>query len=86
VITNQGNGHQAAIYDLTSRATLILNPNSRNDERVSFAPNGAMLIFSTKSRGKASLRGVSSDGRFTYLLPSTDDEVIEPAWSPFMPK
>lgn len=86
LITNQGNGHQAAIYDLASRQTLVLNPSSRNDERASFSPNGAMVIYSTKSGGKASLRGVSVDGRFTYKLPSTDNEVMEPAWSPFLRK
>lgn len=82
VITNQGSGYQTAIYNLQTRQTRILS-ETRNDESPTYAPNGAMVIYATKTRGKSSLRGVSADGRFRYTLPSDESEVRSPAWSPF---
>ena len=53
------------------------------DESPSFAPNGAMILYATRSRGRGALAGVSIDGRVRQRLRVDVGEVREPAWSPF---
>ena len=53
------------------------------DESPSVAPNGNAIVYSTKVRGKSTLVVVSSDGQVEYQLPTTSNEIIEPAWSNF---
>ena len=54
-----------------------------SDESPSVAPNGNAIVYSTQVNGKSTLVVVSSDGQVEYQLPSTSNEVIEPAWSNF---
>jgi len=53
------------------------------DESPSIAPNGASLIYATKSAGKGILGSVSLDAGTRFALPSTSGDVREPAWSPY---
>ena len=56
------------------------------DESPSFAPNGSMIIYATTTRnGRGELAAVSVDGSFQQSL-ANEDEVREPAWSPFNKK
>jgi TolB protein len=55
------------------------------DESPSIAPNGANLIYATQYQGQGILAVVSLDGRVKYRLPSSNGDVREPAWSPFLP-
>ncbi|HEY5601795.1 MAG TPA: Tol-Pal system beta propeller repeat protein TolB [Gammaproteobacteria bacterium] len=53
------------------------------DESPSFAPNGSMIIYATTTRrGRGELAAVSVDGSVKQSL-AYEDEVREPAWSPF---
>lgn len=54
------------------------------DESPSVAPNGAMLLYATKYRGKGVLAAVSMDAGVKFRLPSKRGDVREPAWSPFI--
>lgn len=54
------------------------------DESPSVAPNGSMIIFATKEQRKGILGIVSVDGQVEFRLPSSEGDVREPAWSPFL--
>ncbi len=66
------------------RDDLRILTETRLDESPSLAPNGTMLIYATKERGRGILAVVSIDGRVKYRLPSSSGDVREPAWSPFI--
>ncbi|GAA5315283.1 MAG: Tol-Pal system beta propeller repeat protein TolB [Candidatus Pelagadaptatus aseana] len=53
------------------------------DESPSIAPNGAMLMYATKYRGKGILGAVSLDAGVKFRLPSKQGDVREPSWSPY---
>lgn len=71
-----------AVQELDT-GTLRLLTETHLDESPSVAPNGAMLIYSTRYRGRGVLAVVSLDAGTRYYLPSERGEVREPAWSPF---
>ncbi len=82
LVTLDRGGYRIAVLDLASRNLRVLT-NGSQDESPSFAPNGAMVIYATRERGRGSLAIVSSDGRFQQRLSSDQGDVREPAWSPF---
>jgi TolB protein len=43
-----------------------------------------MIMYATKFNGKGVLDAVSIDGRVKFRLPSTQGDVREPSWSPFL--
>ncbi len=53
------------------------------DESPSIAPNGAMLMYATKHKGKGILAAVSLDAGVKFRLPSKQGDVREPSWSPY---
>ncbi|RMF17357.1 MAG: Tol-Pal system protein TolB [Gammaproteobacteria bacterium] len=74
--------HVAAL-DLESRETTILSDTDL-DESPSVAPNGKMVIYSTRQRNKGVLAVVSVVSGSRFLLPAPDGDVREPAWSPWL--
>ncbi|ACE86295.1 tolB protein [Cellvibrio japonicus Ueda107] len=76
-----GNYHIAA-QDLKTGNLRILSETNL-DESPSIAPNGAMLMYATRSGGKGVLAAVSLDARVKILQPPKQGDVREPAWSPF---
>lgn len=78
----RGTFHIAAM-DLETGDVNVLTETSL-DESPSVAPNGSMVIYATREQGRGILAVVSIDGRVRYRLPSTEGDVREPAWSPYM--
>lgn len=83
LVTLDRGGYRIAVMELASGNLRVLT-DARQDESPSFAPNGAMLIYATRDRGRGALAIVSSDGRFKQRLSSDQGDVREPAWSPFV--
>ena len=75
-------GYRIAIMDLKARTLRVLTDGPQ-DESPSYAPNGAMLVYSTDARGARVLGLVSADGASKERLASERGNVREPAWSPF---
>lgn len=57
---------------------------SKFDESPSLAPNGQMVVYATKFRGKGILRVATLDGKHNIKLSTSNGEMQEPAWSPFL--
>lgn len=75
-------GYKIAVMDLKARTLRVLTDGPQ-DESPSYAPNGAMLVYSTDARGARVLGLVSADGASKERLASERGNVREPAWSPF---
>lgn len=75
-------GYRIAVMDLKARTLRVLSDGPQ-DEAPSYAPNGAMLVYSTDARGARVLGLVSADGASKERLASERGNVREPAWSPF---
>ncbi len=79
--SKEGND-QIALVDPKTGLIEVLS-NGRLDEAPDFAPNGAMLIYATRDKGKGVLEWVSTDGRIQQEIESGTGDVREPVWSPF---
>lgn len=83
LIHDDGNGNQnVAVQESNTGAFRVLT-NTNGDESPSFAPNGVMILYATRSKGRGVLAGVSVDGRVQIELGENSGEVREPAWGPF---
>lgn len=76
-------GYGIGLQDLKAGAYLILD-NSGDDQSPSFAPNGQMVVFASKTGMNRQLALVSTDGKIKLRLPSDAGDVQEPIWSPFL--
>lgn len=76
-------GYRIGLLDLETQELRILSDGPL-DESPSFAPNGAVIIYSTSSNAGAELATVTTDGRVRQQLRQPGD-VREPAWSPRQP-
>lgn len=76
-----GQRFQAAVMDIASGIIRPITTTSL-DESPSFSPNGQMIVYATKQKGRGLLSVMTTDGRFRMDLPSAQGEVREPAWAP----
>ncbi len=82
MVTLDGGNYRIAIQDLASGNMRVLS-KGRQDESPSFAPNGAMLIYSGSEGGRSLLATVSTDALTGQRLKSDQGQVREPVWGPF---
>ena len=72
-----------AKLDLGSRTLEVLT-STKNDESPCIAPNGNVIIYSTKEGNLSYLAGVNISSKVSFNLPALYGELKEPAWSPFL--
>ena len=72
-----------AKLDLGSRALEVLT-STKNDESPCIAPNGNVIIYSTKDGNLSYLAGINISSKVSFKLPALYGELKEPAWSPFL--
>jgi len=82
LVTLDRGAYRIATFDLKTRNMHVLT-DGRQDEAPSFAPNGAAVIYATRSGARGTLAMASSDGRFQQRLSSDTGDVREPVWSPY---
>ena len=82
MVTLDGGNYRIAIQDLANNSVRVLS-KGRQDESPSFAPNGAMLIYSGSENGRGMLATVSTDALTGQRLKSDQGQVREPVWGPF---
>ncbi|MFA5631357.1 MAG: Tol-Pal system beta propeller repeat protein TolB [Porticoccaceae bacterium] len=83
MVHRDGGQFHIASQDLVTNDFRVLTSTAM-DESPSVAPNGAMLLYSTKRGGKGVLAAVSIDAGVKFFLPARQGDVREPAWSPFL--
>lgn len=83
MINGDGNQFRIAVMELGTGTVRVLT-DSRYDESPSFAPNGSMILFATERNFRGVLEAVSVDGRAHQRLGTSQGDVREPAWSPFI--
>ena len=83
-VTRAGNAFRLSVLDLSSGgAQPVAITDSSDDEHPSFAPNGRLLIYATKSQGRSVLMTSTLDGKIKARLPSQTADLREPVWGPY---
>jgi TolB protein len=81
-VTQDDGAYRIATMDLRGRGDLQVLTKGRFDVSPSYAPNGAVLIYASRDKGRGVLALVSADGRVQQRLVSSEGELQEPAWAP----
>jgi TolB protein len=82
-VTQEDGAYRIATMDLRGRGDVQVLTKGHFDVSPSYAPNGAVLIYATRDKGRGVLALVSADGRVQQRLVSSEGELQEPAWAPF---
>lgn len=83
MVTRTSQGYQVAKQDLQAGRFTVIS-NTHYDEAPTVAPNGTIVVYATEQGGRGVLGAVSADGHASYVIPSPQGNVQEPAWSPFL--
>jgi TolB protein len=81
-VTQEGGDYRIATMDLRGRGDVQVLTKGHFDVSPSYAPNGAVLIYASRDKGRGVLALVSADGRVQQRLVSSEGELQEPAWAP----
>ncbi|MEW6764154.1 MAG: Tol-Pal system beta propeller repeat protein TolB [Pseudomonadota bacterium] len=77
-----GGGFCVAVQDLKTGASQLLSKGPL-DESPSFAPNGAMVLYTASEGGRSVLKVGSVEGRANTRLSFQQGKVRDAAWGPF---
>jgi len=80
-ISRQG-GFKLMVMELASGEAHGIT-DTAEDQSPSFAPNGRVILYSTRIDGRESLVTTTVDGRFKSVLGDSGNEYREPVWGPF---
>jgi len=84
MVHGNNNRYQIALLHRPSNTVQLISDGNL-DETPSFAPNGAMVLYATKTpAGKGLLKAVSTDGQTSNDLVLSNGHVREPSWSPLL--
>ena len=78
----RGSGLRVMVMPLDGSGPAVAVTDTNDDEHPSFAPNGRLLIYATRSQGRDVLMTTTLDGRIRTRLLSSGLDVREPAWGP----
>jgi TolB protein len=81
-VNRNGSEFKVMTLDLGSGQVRTLSDTSE-DESPSFAPNGKLIIYATRSQGRDVLMTTTLDGRIRTKLLASGVDVREPIWGPF---
>lgn len=81
MLHQEGGAYNIAMQNLQTGKIDLLTETGR-DQSPSVAPNGSMVVFSTKSGPKQVLGMVSTDAKVQFKLPGREGDIREPSWSP----
>ncbi|HTY48812.1 MAG TPA: Tol-Pal system beta propeller repeat protein TolB [Steroidobacteraceae bacterium] len=82
MVLQDGSNYRIGVQDLDSGTVTVLS-HGHLDASPSFAPNGAMVIYSGVENGHAVLERASVDGLTSQRLSADGADVREPVWAPF---
>ena len=82
-VTQEDGAYQIATMDLRGHGDMQVLTKGHFDVSPSYAPNGAVIIYASRDRGRGVLALVSADGRVQQRVVSSEGELQEPAWAPF---
>ena len=83
MIRNDGGRYRVALQNLSTGQVQLLSEGAQ-DESPSFAPNGHVILYATRSSGRGALAAVSADGRVKQRLKDSGGDIREPAWGPLI--
>lgn len=83
VFVSTSGGQRITLMDLASGSLKTLSDGPL-DEGPSFAPGGAVIIYSSQGPRGRQLETVSIDGRVRLTMRQASGDVQEPAWSPLI--
>jgi TolB protein len=81
-ITRDGNAFKLCVQDLETGNVQRVT-DTGDDESPSFAPNGRLIVYATRSQGSDVLMTTTLDGKIKTRLVASGADMREPAWGPF---
>lgn len=81
-VAREGSSYRVTSLDLASGTVRTLS-DTNDDESPSFAPNGRLIVYATRSQGRDVLMTTTLDGRIKTRLLTSGLDMREPAWGPY---
>ena len=81
-INRDGGAFKVTTLDLVNGTIQTLS-DTNDDESPSFAPNGRLIMYASRSQGRDVLMTTTLDGRIKARLLTSGLDMREPAWGPY---